>query len=188
MVAAMAEPADTQRLIGDIVREGVVVSVDHAAGTARVQFADELTTGEIPWLANRAGSTRTWSPPAIGEQVMVLAPEADTSRCVIIGSLSSDAHPHPANDASTLTEYEDGARVGYDPESHALTAILPSGATVRIDADGGLSFRGDVTVDGDIKSTGTIAADVDVVGAGKSLKDHVHIGVQSGGGLSGKPQ
>lgn len=188
MVVAMANPADPQRLIGDLAREGVVVSVDHAAGTARVEFADELTTGDIPWLASRAGSTRTWSPPAIGEQVMVLAPEADTARGVIIGSLSSDAHPHPANDGSTLTQYEDGARVGYDPTSHALTVILPAGATVRIDADGGLSFKGDLMVDGDIKSTGTITADTDVVGAGKSLKDHVHLGVQAGGGLSGKPR
>jgi phage baseplate assembly protein V len=188
MVAAMADPVDNQRLIGDLAREGVIVSVDHDAGTARVEFADELTTGDIPWLESRAGSTRTWSPPAIGEQVLVLSPEADTARSVIIGSLSSDAHPHPANDASTLTEYEDGARVGYDPKLHALTALLPGGATVRIDADGGISFKGDVTVDGDIKSTGTITADADVVGAGKSLKNHVHIGVQPGGGLSGKPQ
>ena len=188
MVVGMAETADIQRLIGDLAREGTIVSIDLDAGTARVRFAEELTTGDIPWLASRAGSTRTWSPPAIGEQVVVLAPEADTARGMIIGSLSSDAHPHPANDASTLTEYEDGARIAYDPRSHALTAILPSGATVRIDADGGLSFKGDLTVDGDIKSTGTIAADNDVVGAGKSLKNHVHFGVQAGGALSGKPQ
>ncbi len=188
MVAAMVEHADTQRLVGDLAREGVVVSVDRAAGTARVQLADELTTGDIPWLAGRAGSTRTWSPPAIGEQVMVLAPEGDTARGVIIGSLSSDAHPNPANDASTLTEYEDGARIGYNPETHALIAILPAGATVRIDADGGLSLKGDMTVDGDIKSTGTITADTDVIVAGKSLKNHVHIGVQAGGALSGKLQ
>lgn len=188
MVASMSGTTDIQRVIGDLVREGEVVSLDHATGTARVQFADELTTGDIPWLAIRAGSTRTWSPPAIGEQVMVLAPEADTARGVIIGSLSSDAHPHPANDESTLTEYADGARIGYDPKSHALTAILPAGATLRIDADGGIVLKGDMTVDGDIKSTGTITADTDVVGAGKSLKDHVHLGVQPGGGLSGKPQ
>lgn len=188
MVGAMADPTDIQRLIGDLAREGRVVSVDLAAGTARVEFADDLTTGEIPWLERRTGSTRTWSPPAIGEQVMVLAPEADTARGVIIGSLSSDAHPHPANDDSTLTEYEDRARIGYDPKTHTLTAILPAGATVRIDADGGLSFNGDMTVDGDIRSTGTITAATDVVGGGKSLKDHVHLGVQSGSALSGKPQ
>ncbi len=188
MVAAMVGTADTQRLIGDLIREGVVVSVDHAAGTARVEFAEELITGDIPWLASRAGSTRTWSPPAIGEQVVVISPEADTARGIIIGSLSSDEHPHPANDASTLSEYEDGARIGYDPVSHALTALLPGGATVLIVADGGLSFKGDLTVDGDIASTGRITGATDVVAAGKSLKDHVHLSVQPGSGLSGKPQ
>ena len=184
----MANTADIQRLVGDLVREGTVVSRDLAAGTARVQFADELTTGDLPWLASRAGSTRTWSPPAIGEQVVVIAPEADTARGIIIGSLSSDAHPHPANDGSTLTEYEDGARIGYDPEAHALTAILPGGATVHIDASGGLSIKGPVTVDGDIRSTGTITADTDVIGGGKSLKSHTHGGVQSGGAFSGPPK
>ncbi len=184
----MADPADIQRLIGDLAREGTVVSVDHATGSARVRFADDLTTGDIPWLAARAGATRTWSPPSVGEQVVVLAPEADTARGMIIGSLSSDAHTHPASDGSSLTEYEDGARVGYDPATHALTAVLPGGATVRIEAGGGLTIKGDVTVDGDIRSNGTITAETDVVGAGKSLKGHVHLGVQAGGALSGKPQ
>jgi phage baseplate assembly protein V len=119
---------------------------------------------------------------------MVVAPEADTARSVIIGSLSSDANPHPANDASTLTEYEDGARIGYDPNTHALTAILPAGATLRIDADGGLVFKGDMTVDGDIKSNGTITAVTDVVGAGKSLKTHTHTGVQAGAAFTGPPK
>lgn len=188
MVAAMVHAPDTQRLIGDLIREGVVVSVDLDAGTARVQFAEELTTGDIPWVALRAGSTRTWSPPAIGEQVVVLAPEADTARGIIVGSLSTDAHPHPASDTSTLTEYEDGARIGYDPASHALTAILPGGATVHIDASGGLSLKGPVTVDGDIRSTGTIAADIDVIGGSKSLKSHTHGGIQPGGAFSGPPK
>jgi phage baseplate assembly protein V len=188
MVGAVAYPTDIQRLIGDLAREGTVVSVDLDAGTARVQFADDLTTGDIPWLASRAGSTRTWSPPAIGEQVVVLAPEADTARGIIIGSLSSDAHPHPANDDSTLTEYQDRARIGYDPRTHTLTAILPAGATVRIDADGGLSFKGDLAVDGDIHATGTVTGDADVVGGGKSLKGHVHTKVQAGGAISGPPQ
>ncbi len=188
MVLGMANPTDTQRLIGDLIREGIVVSVDLSAGTAKVEFADELTTGALPWLCRRAGSKRTWSPPSIGEQVVVLAPEADTNRGIIIGSLSSDAHPHPANDDSTLTEYRDRARIGYDPRTHTLTATLPAGATVRIDAGGGLSFKGDVAVDGDIHVTGSVTGDADVVGGGKSLKGHVHTNVQAGGAISGPPR
>ncbi len=184
----MADPADIQRLIGDLAREGTVVSVDLDAGTARVRFADDLTTGDIPWLCGRAGKTRVWSPPSIGEQVAVLCPEADTARGIMIGSLSSDAHPHPATDGSTMIEFEDGAAIGYDPASHALMAYLPAGATVTIDARGGLHFTGDLTVDGDIRSTGTITGDTDVVGGSKSLKSHTHTGVQAGAAFSGPPK
>lgn len=188
MVANMADTADIQRLIGDLAREGTVASVDLDTGTARVEFADGLTTGDIPWLAGRAGSTRSWSPPAIGEQVVVLAPEADTARGMIIGSLSSDAHPHPANDGSTLTEFEDGATISYDPKAHSLMAYLPADATVLVVARGGLHFTGDLTIDGDVHATGTVTGDADVIGGGKSLKGHVHTRVQAGAAISGPPQ
>jgi len=184
----MADHADFQRLLGDLAREGVVVSVNQGAGTARVEFADNLTTGDIPWLAPRAGKTRIWSPPSVGECVLVLAPEADTVRGIIVGSLSSSAYPHPAQDGSTLASFADGATMSYDPETHTLMAYLPSDATVVVAARGGLHFAGDLTVDGDIRSTGTVTGDADVVGAGKSLKGHLHKNVQPGGGVSGPPQ
>jgi len=188
MVAGMADPADIQRLVGDIAREGTIASIDLVNGTCRVQIADELVTGDIPWSSARLGKTRIWSPPSVGEQVLVLAPEGDTERAIVIGSISSDAHPHPINDGSTLIEFEDGASISYDPASHALMAYLPSNATVLIVARGGLHFAGDLTVDGDIRSTGTVTGDTDVVGGGKSLATHKHTGVQAGGAISGPPQ
>lgn len=184
----MIETADIQRLIGDLAREGSVVSVDLEAATARVQLADDLVTGDIPWLSPRMGNTRVWSPPSEGEQVLVLAPEADITRGIILGSLSSNARPQPASDTKTLMDFSDRALIGYDPVRHALTAYLPAGATVVLVADGGLHFTGDLTVDGGIHATGKVTADEDVVGAGKSLKDHVHVAVQPGQGTSGKPQ
>lgn len=183
----MADPADIQRLLGDLAREGTVVSVDYDAGTARVQFED-LVTGDVPWLAPRAGETRIWSPPSIGEQVLVIAPEADTARGIIIGSLSSDAHPHAGRDRATFADFKDGAAIGYDPVAHALTIRLPAGATIAIVADGGASLKGPLAVDGPITCTGTISADTDVVAGGKSLKGHVHTRVQAGTALSGPPQ
>ncbi len=186
MVADMADPADIQRLLGDLAREGTVVSVDLDAGTARVQFED-LITGDIPWLMPRAGKTRIYSPPSIGEQVLVIAPEADTDRCIIAGSLSSNAHPNPAQDGSTTIAFEDGARLAYDPATHALTIALPSGGTAAIVADGGLSVKGPLSVDGPVDVTGKLTASDDVVGGGKSLKSHVHDKVQPGQAVTGKP-
>lgn len=43
-------------------------------------------------------------------------------------------------------------------------------------------------VDGDVNCTGTITADVDVIGGGISLKSHLTTGVTPGGGTSGPPQ
>ncbi len=182
----MADPADIQRLIGDLAREGTVVSVDLATGTARVRFADDLTTGDIPWQCPRSGKTRVWSPPSVGEQVSVLSPEADTARGIIIGSLSSDASPHAAQDGSTRIDFEDGGWIGYDPATGncSVTAI----GTVLITASGGIRLVGPVRIEGDVDLRGGMTATADVVAAGKSLKDHVHTGVQAGGALSGKPQ
>ena len=187
MVAFMADPADIQRLVGDIAREGTIASVDLANGTCTVQLADELTTGDIPWLCSRIGKTRVWSPPTVGEQVLVLAPEADTERAIVIGSLSSDAHPHPANDGSTLIEFEDGARIRYDPAAHQLAYELPAGSTATIAAET-VRLLANVRIEGDVELIGNLTASDDVVASGKSLKDHRHTNVQAGGAVSGPPQ
>ena len=182
----MADPADTQRLIGDLAREGTIVSVDLVAGTARVQFADDLTTGDIPWLAARVGKTRVWSPPSVDEQVVVLCPEGDTARGIIIGSLSSDAHPHAAQDGSTRIDFEDGSWFGYDPTSGDLTGVVAG--KVSLTAPGGFHLVGLITIEGDVDLKGAMTATGDVIAAGKSLKDHTHTGVQAGAAFSGPPR
>ncbi|MES3107409.1 phage baseplate assembly protein V [Sphingomonas aurantiaca] len=183
----MADPADIQRLIGDLAREGTVVSVDLDAGTARVQFADDLTTGDIPWLCGRAGKTRVWSPPSAGEQVAVLCPEADTARGIIVGSLSSDRHPHAAQDGSTRIDFADGSWFAYDPASGDLTCLLVTGK-ISLTAPGGFRLVGPVTIEGDVELKGAMTATDDVVASGKSLKSHTHTGVQAGGAFSGPPK
>lgn len=182
------DPRDTQRLIGDLAREGTIVSVDRKAGKCTVQIADELITGNIPWLCARIGKTRIWSPPSEGEQVLVLAPEADTERAIVIGSLSSDAAPHPASDGSTLIEFEDGARILYNPETHTLSAVLSADGKALINAPAGIHLIGPLTVEGDIDLQGKMTVSGDVVAAGKSLKTHTHTGVQAGAAFSGPPR
>ena len=181
------DPRDTQRLIGDLAREGTIASVDRNAGTCTVKIAEELITGKIPWLCARIGKTRIWSPPSEGEQVLVLAPEADTERAIVIGSLSSNAAPHPASDGSTLIEFEDGARILYNPETHQLSAVLPGGGKALINAPAGIHLIGPLTVEGDIDLQGKMTASGDVVADGKSLKGHKHTGVQAGSAVSGPP-
>lgn len=49
------------------------------------------------------------------------------------------------------------------------------------------SATGNVAITGDASTTGTITGNTEVIGGGKSLKDHKHGGVTAGGAQSGRP-
>ncbi len=182
-------PAD----LSELIRLGSIASVDLAAGRCTVRYGDPddddggATTPPIRWFAVRAGETRTWSPPSIGEQAMVLAPDGQLAGGVALLGIYSDAFPPPGSTLAELVEYADGAQIGYDPVAHALTAILPAGATALVEAPGGLTIRADVTIEGNVMLKGGITADDDVVASGISLKGHRHKDVQAGAAQSGPP-
>jgi phage baseplate assembly protein V len=181
--------------LGDVANYGRVLEVDHSAGKIRVQLGD-VETGWIRWSTGRAGATRIWSPPSVGEQVAVIAPSGDIEGAFALGGFHSDERP-PAGDSSReLIEFGDGAVIAYDPESHALEAHLPAGATVSIIAaggvtidasDGGLSITGDVTIEGELHVTQDIGTDADVTAGTVSLRHHRHGGVQAGGSITAEP-
>lgn len=186
--------ADLPRLLSNLIRTGTIAEVDPAQQRVRVSTG-ELTTDWAPWFARRAGSTLTWSAPSVGEQVLVLCPEGDPANAVVLCGLYSDQVAPPSSDpAVDVVQYADGAQVAYNAQSHVLSAVLPAGATVQITADGGTTINGPLTVNGatkivgDTEITGKATASVDVVGAGISLKNHKHSGVQSGSALTGAPQ
>lgn len=183
----MTALSDPRRLAGNLIQLGTIDHVDLAAATCRVRVG-EIETGDLPWLAARAGATRIWSAPSVGEQCLLLCPEGDMEGGIVLPGLFSDAMPAPAGDASDIIVFSDNARAGYDSTSHTLSIQLPAGGVLNIVAPGGIRLTGPVTVDGKLDCTATITAATDVVGGGKSLKDHVHTKVQAGGAISGPPQ
>lgn len=171
---------DPRRIIGNIVQLGTIESVNLGEATCRVRVG-QIVTGDIPWVVQRAGGTRTWSPPTIGEQCILICPEGDTESGFAILGVFSDANPAPSDQDIDLIRYADGATISYDANNHALVAVLAAGGTAAVTAPGGITITGDVTV------TGTLTATTDVVGAGVSLKNHKHGGVQAGGAQTGAP-
>lgn len=188
----MDETRDTPRAIGDLLRMGVVDSVDLEAKRCVVKMG-ELLTGPIPFPAFRAGKTRIWSPPHVGEQVMLGCPEGDIARAAIIASYYTDQHPAPLAEDVLHVTFEDGAVLQYDPAGHELKIVLPAGGTLDVTAPGGatihadVDINGDLQVSGDITATGEICADGDVLAGGVSGKHHTHGGVQSGSSSTGEP-
>ncbi|WP_030540295.1 phage baseplate assembly protein V [Sphingobium sp. DC-2] len=177
----MANTQDPEQQVGEAIQYGVIASVDYANATCTVTLG-ELTTGELPWVAQRAGAARIWSPPSVGEQCVVLSPEGDLENGLVVVGLYSDANPAPSNDPDVIQiSMPDGASFSYNHATHALAITLPAGGTMTVDAPGGTKWTGNLNVEG------KLTASDDVVGGGKSLKGHKHGGVQAGAAQTGAP-
>lgn len=176
----MSNAGEASPQMGDMIRLGTVAAVDLAAARCTVQTGDILTDW-IPWLAPRAGATRIWSPPSVGEQVLLLSAEGSAESAVALLGIYSDAKPAPDNSLNELIRFSDGAQISYDPAAHALVATLPAGGTAAITAPGGITITGDVLVNGKLTATN------DVLAGSISLKTHKHGGVQAGGAQTGVP-
>lgn len=170
-----------------MIRLGRIVEVTFDPPRCTVHFGVEdeddadqdAQTPPIRWLSPRAGTTRTWSPPSVGEEVLLLCPDGQIGNAVALCGLYNAEITPPGSTLAELVEYADGARIGYDPEAHALTAILPAGATALIEAPGGLTIRGDVVIEGSVTASGDVTAD------GISVKSHKHPGVAAGAAQTG---
>ena len=118
------------RQLANLVRVGKIAELDEANARVKVSTAG-LTTDWLPWGAARAGKTRQWSPPQVGEQVVIASPYGDMAQAVVIGSLFQDDSPAPAasKDQET-TVYPDGARQDYNSASHTFTLEVPAGGKI----------------------------------------------------------
>ncbi len=125
---------DLLRKLENLVRLGTIAQVRHEQPGAlvRVQTGGLLTDWR-PYHELRAGNTRTWNPPTVGEQVTLLSPGGDLAAAIVIGGIHQNSHPTPSTDPNkTMTVYPDGATFIYDHAAHALTVTLPGGGTADI--------------------------------------------------------
>lgn len=157
---------------GGAVRLGVVTAFDASRCRVRVRLAgdgdDAVRSGWLPWATWAAGHLRVWSPPAMGEQCLVLAPSGDLAQAVAVPALHQQRGAYPApsdNPNHTLLQWDDGGYIRYERDTHRL--IMSAPCVVRIE--------GDLLVTGDVFAGDT------------SLRRHRHTGVVPGNGTSGRP-
>ena len=205
--------ADIQRRLENLIRLGQIKTVTAAKPymTVTVQI-DEITTAPIRYLNLRAGNDKTWDPPSIGEEVIVLSPCGVLEMGIAVGGLNNADNPALSTDLNkNIRMFSDGCLISYDTQSHALEAILPSGGTAVLTATGGVTINADTTINGNLQingstamtgnntvggsqmvqgsshSTGHFSTDADVTAGPISLKTHKTSGVKSGGDTSAEP-
>lgn len=205
--------ADANRRLENIVRFGTVKTINPSKPIPRVIVnLGDIETPEIRCLNIRSGDDATWDMPSTNEECVVISPCGDIGpTSFVLYGFYNDDHPAPSDDLNKkIRMFADGCVIAYDVAAHHLSAVLPSGGTAVLTADGGVTVNGDTTINGNLQvngstamtgnntvggsqlvqgsshSSGTFSSDVDVTASGISLTSHTHPG--DSGGTTGGPQ
>lgn len=205
--------ADANRRLENIVRFGTVKTINPSKPIPRVIVnLGDIETPEIRCLNIRSGADSTWDMPSENEECVVISPCGDIGpTSFVLYGFYNDDHPAPSDDLNKkIRMFADGCVIAYDIAAHHLSAVLPSGGTAVLTADGGVTVNGDTTINGNLQvngstamtgnntvggsqlvqgsshSSGTFSSDGDVTASGISLTGHTHPG--DSGGTTGGPQ
>lgn len=207
----LANINELARAIRNMVRTGVVVETDLAAGRCRVQTGG-IITDWLQWLTQRAGRSRTWWAPSVGEQVLILAVGGELDTAFVLPGIFSDENPAPSASADALhIAFPDGAVIEYEPEtsaltvsgiktadvtaSESLTATVPvvmvkASTRITLDTPEVVCTNKLITGSLEVQKGGTMRGDIEHSGGalssnGKVLHTHKHPG--DSGGTTGAP-
>lgn len=193
-MTAMNDLPSLARMLENLIRFGVIAAVQMAPPRVQVKTG-KLTTAWLPWIALRAGADQEWDPPTVDEQVILFSPSGQLANGVVLTGVFSDHIPANGDRPGLHRRtYQDGTVVEYDSVAHHLSAVLVEGGTTDLISSGGIHIVGPITHEGDYTHqgsythtgsytqsgdqtvTGTVTVSADVVAAGVSLVNHVHLG------------
>ena len=187
----LANIQELARALRNMIRPGIIVETDLNAGRCRVQTGG-MCTDWLQWLTHRAGRSRTWWAPSVGEQVLILAAP----------SASADA---------LHIRFPDGAVIEYEPETSALTVsgiktasvtasdsvtatvpvvMVKASTRVTLDTPEVVCTNRLITGTLEVQKGGTMRGNIEHTGGelssnGKVLHTHKHPG--DSGGTTGSP-
>ncbi|QRN39334.1 phage baseplate assembly protein V [Pectobacterium carotovorum] len=202
---------EIQRLLRNMIRVGVVTHVNTADALCRVQTGG-MTTGWLNWLTRRAGHSRDWWAPSIGEQVLILSIGGELDTAFVLCGIYSDDNPAPSASADAYhVSFPDGAVIEYEPATGALTVsgiktaditasesltatapVVTVNASTRITLDTPEVVCTNKLITGtlEVQKCGEMRGDIQHSGGslssnGKVLHNHKHPG--DSGGITGAP-
>ncbi|EIV5418964.1 phage baseplate assembly protein V [Klebsiella aerogenes] len=198
---------DILRLLRNLIRTDVIIETDFDAGRCRVQSGG-IVTDWIQWLTARAGRSRTWWAPSVGEQVLILAVGGELDTAFVLPAIFSDEHPAPSVSADAFhIAFPDGAVIEYEPDTGALsvtgittaeivasksiTATVPvvmikADTRVTLDTPEVVCTNKLITGTLEVKKGGKMSGNIEHAGGkftsnGVQVDDHDHGQVQRGG-------
>lgn len=125
--------AELERLLANMIRVGRVKEVRTTKPAAVKLEIGGLETDWLPWGVGRAGKTRTWSAPTVGEQRLLFSPYGDMTQAVIGPAIYQDDHDQPAESGDQEhVVFPDGSTVDYNSDTNTLTVTVAAAGNVVI--------------------------------------------------------
>lgn len=207
----LANLQELARALRNMIRTGIIVETDLDAWRCRVQTGG-IQTDWLQWLTQRAGRSRTWWAPSVGEQVIILAVGGELDTAFVLPAIFSDDYPAPSASADALhIAFPDGAVIEYEPDtgaltvsgiktadvtaSESLTATVPlvlvkADTRITLDTPEVVCTNKLITGSIEVQKGGTMKGDIEHSGGslssnGKVLHTHKHPG--DSGGETGGP-
>lgn len=173
--------ADLERRLSNIIRFGHVSETDLAESPpqVRVELDDGAPTDWLPWVTTRAGRTKHWSPPDIGESVVILSPSGELAQGRVLPGCFYDAFlANGADQDLDRVTYPDGSVIEYDSAAHHLTVTVGAGHVTVNCADCTVNAETVVQLNTpDTNLSGNLTVDGRITG-----KDGISVFQTSGGG------
>ena len=148
----------------DVIRVGIVSSIDPIKGTAQVIFEDRanMVSGDLHIISPCTLEDKYYYMPDIGERVWVMFdPEAPSKGC-ILGSYYADNRLPPIGDKNkAYIKFKDDTILEYDRELHKLTIHVASGGEKSID----IVAESDISVQTSGNLIVEAAKDIDILSA-----------------------
>ncbi|QMV45882.1 phage baseplate assembly protein V [Wolbachia pipientis] len=115
-----------------LIRIGVVKEIDYEKAKVRVKVGEFLTNW-LPWITYRAGEDKSWSPPNIDEQVIILSPCGELSLGVVLPAIYQEKYPPPENKKEINSiKFQDGTKLSYDSGKNHLEIDVVDKITLRV--------------------------------------------------------
>ena len=90
--------SELKRRLNNVVKVGVVSEINPEKAKVRIKVGD-LHSDWRPWTAN---SKHQWDMPDVGDSAVMISPNGETEKSIIIPSLYNDQNPPPSTDADTI--------------------------------------------------------------------------------------
>lgn len=171
--------AEHDRMLAGVVKDCYVVALDLAASPPVCRVSDgNWVSAWVRWHSVAAGKARHWRAPSMNEQGTLISASGDVSQGTFIPGLYGNAGAQPDNrDHVEVWRFDDGGSLIYDWQAKTYTIDLPSGKVIikvggssATITDNAITAKaGEITLDGNVTISGTLAVVGDIHGGGQII-------------------